>query len=158
MAVLQLLFSTTRKPFSGLIRMATWSRWSHVALVTEAHVIEAVALGGVRQVATAYAIQHTSDYCLVDLPVRNAQAIIDAARSQIGKPYDWTAVAGLGFHRDWQEEGSWFCSELIAWAAAQAGEPWFRQEALHRVTPQHLWMLSPERGFTEAQRLKSTRC
>ncbi|KAF1054736.1 MAG: hypothetical protein GAK43_00685 [Stenotrophomonas maltophilia] len=99
---IQLLFSTTRHPFSGLIRAATWSRWSHVALVAGPHVIEAVALGGVRQVSKAYAIQRASEYCLVDLPAHNAQAIIDAARSQIGKPYDWTAVAGLGLHRDWQ--------------------------------------------------------
>lgn len=144
---IQLLFSTTRHPFSGLIRAATWSRWSHVALVAGPHVIEAVALGGVRQVSKAYAIQRASAYCLVDLPARNAQAIIDAARSQIGKPYDWTAVAGLGLHRDWQEDDSWFCSELVAWAADQAGEPWFRPEALRRITPQHLWMLSPERGL-----------
>ncbi|EOE2603210.1 YiiX/YebB-like N1pC/P60 family cysteine hydrolase [Pseudomonas aeruginosa] len=144
---IQLLFSTTRHPFSGLIRAATWSRWSHVALVAGPHVIEAVALGGVRQVSKAYALQRASEYCLVDLPAHNAQAIIDAARSQIGKPYDWTAVAGLGLHRDWQEGDSWFCSELVAWAADQAGEPWFRPEALRRITPQHLWMLSPERGL-----------
>lgn len=143
---IQLLFSTTHHPFSGLIRVATWSRWSHVALVAGPHVIEAVALGGVRQVSKAHAIQRASGYCLVELPAHNAQAIIAAARSQIGKPYDWTAVAGLGLHRDWQEDDSWFCSELVAWAADQAGEPWFRPEALRRITPQHLWMLSPERG------------
>lgn len=142
---IQLLFSTTHHPFSALLRAATWSRWSHVSLVAGPHVIEAVALGGVRQVSKNYAIQRASDYCLVDLPAHKPQAIIDAARSQIGKPYDWTAVAGLGLHRDWQEEDSWFCSELVAWAAEQAGEAWFRPEALRRITPQHLWMLAPER-------------
>lgn len=147
MGNIQLLFSTTRHPFSGLIRAATWSRWSHVALVAGPHVIEAVALGGVRQASKAYAIQRASDYCLVDMPTHNAQAIIDAARSQIGKPYDWTAVAGLGLRRDWQEDDSWFCSELVAWSADQAGEPWFRPDALRRITPQHLWMLSPKRGM-----------
>lgn len=147
MGSIQLLFSTTRHPFSGLIRAATWSRWSHVALVAGHHVIEAVALEGVRQVSKAYAIERASAYSLVELPARNPQAVIDAARSQIGKPYDWTAIAGIGLRRDWQEEDSWFCSELVAWAADQAGEPWFRQEALRRVTPQHIWMLSPERGL-----------
>lgn len=147
MESIQLLFSTTRHPFSGLIRAATWSRWSHVALVAGPHVIEAVALGGVRQVSRGYALQRASEHCLVDLPAHNAQAIIDAARSQIGKPYDWTAVAGLGLHRDWQEDDAWFCSELVAWAADQAGESWFRPEALRRITPQHLWMLSPERAL-----------
>ncbi|WP_339079021.1 YiiX/YebB-like N1pC/P60 family cysteine hydrolase [Pseudomonas sp. TMP9] len=147
MGSIQLLFSTTHHPFSGLIRAATWSRWSHVSLVAGGHVIEAVALEGVRQVSKDYAIQRASAFSLVDLPARNPQAIIDAARSQLGKPYDWTAVAGLGLHREWQEDDSWFCSELVAWAADQAGEPWFRLEALRRITPQHLWMLSPERGL-----------
>jgi len=143
MSRVQLMFSTTRHAFSTLIRAATWSRWSHVALVAGPHVIEAVALGGVQQVSKAHAIQRASDFRIVDLPAANPQAIIAAARSQIGKPYDWTAIAGLGLHRDWQEDDSWFCSELIAWAAAEAGESWFRCEALRRVTPQHLWMLPP---------------
>lgn len=115
-------------------------------MVSGPHVIEAVAQGGVRQVSLDYAIGRASDYRLVNLPARDPQAIIDAARSQLGRPYDWTAVVGLGLHRDWQEDDAWFCSELVAWAAAQAGEPWFRESALRRITPQHLWMLSPERG------------
>lgn len=147
MGRIQLMFSTTHYPFSGLIRAATWSRWSHVALVAGHHVIEAVALEGVRQVSKAYAIERASAYSLVDLSARNPQAIIDAARSQLGKPYDWTAIAALGLRRDWQEDDAWFCSELVAWAADQAGEPWFRPEALRRITPQHIWMLSPERGL-----------
>lgn len=150
MGSIQLLFSTSRYPFSTLIRAVTWSRWSHVALVAGPHVIEASALEGVRQISKSYAISHALDYCLVDLPARDPQAIIDAARSQIGKPYDWTAIAGLSLHRDWQEEDSWFCSELVAWAAAQAGEVWFRPDALRRVTPQHLWMLPPYQEMCQA--------
>ncbi|MDG9783723.1 YiiX/YebB-like N1pC/P60 family cysteine hydrolase [Metapseudomonas otitidis] len=144
MATVQLLFTRRRHPFSGIIRAATWSSWSHVALVDGSHVIEAVALQGVREVPRPLAVQNASAHCVVDLPARNPGAIIDAARSQVGKPYDWSAIAGLGLRRDWQEDDAWFCSELVAWAAAQAGEPWFRQEALRRVTPQHLWMLAPE--------------
>ncbi|MDD2105723.1 hypothetical protein CMV24_15000 [Pseudomonas plecoglossicida] len=143
MSSIQLLFTTTRMPLSALIRAATWSRWSHVALVDGPNVIEAVALGGVRQISKNHAMSQATDYCLVDLPARYPQAIIDAARTQLGKPYDWTGIVGLGLHRNWQEEDSWFCSELVAWAAAETGEAWFRSDALRRVTPQHLWMLPP---------------
>lgn len=143
MASIQLMFSTTNKPFSAVIRAATWSRWSHVALVSGNHVIEATAWSGVRQVSKAHAVNQTADYCLVDLPARSPDSIIDAARSQLGKPYDWTGILGLGFHRNWQEDDSWFCSELVAWAAAESGETWFRAEATRRITPQHLWMLPP---------------
>lgn len=143
MSSVQLMFSTTRSPFSALIRAVTWSRWSHVALVDGQYVIEAAALEGVRQALTRDVIKRSAQHCLVDIPARNPGAVIEAARSQLGKPYDWRGIVGLGMHRNWQEEDSWFCSELVAWAAAEAGETWFRPEALRRVTPQHLWMLPP---------------
>ncbi|MDH0894341.1 MULTISPECIES: YiiX/YebB-like N1pC/P60 family cysteine hydrolase [unclassified Pseudomonas] len=145
----RLLFSTTQLPFSLLIRAVTWSQWSHVALVDidAGTVIEAAAGHGVREVRLEDAIARASSYQLVDLPSRNPVAIITAARSQIGKPYDWSAIAGIGMHRDWQEEDAWFCSELVAWAAAAAGEEWFRCSALRRVLPQHLWMLPPQQGL-----------
>ncbi|MCU1718681.1 YiiX/YebB-like N1pC/P60 family cysteine hydrolase [Pseudomonas sp. 5P_3.1_Bac2] len=139
----RLLFSTSRYPFSLLIRASTWSRWSHVALVDADRVIEATALAGVRETTLAHAIARASDYCLVDLPAADAPAVIAAARSQLGKPYDWSAIAGLGLHRDWQDDDAWFCSELVAWAAHQGGARWLRPEALRRATPQHLWMLAP---------------
>ncbi len=34
--------------------------------------------------------------------------------AQLGKPYDSTAILAFAFGRDWQEEDSWFCSELVA--------------------------------------------
>jgi hypothetical protein len=61
----------------------------------------------------------------------------------VGKPYDLTALFGLLMRRDWQEEDRWFCSELVGWAFAQGGSPLFRADALHRITPQNLWMLAP---------------
>ncbi|MNF95265.1 hypothetical protein D3C84_780070 [compost metagenome] len=105
--------------------------------------IEATPFYGVRRVKLGEAIGQASDSALVELPARNPHRIIEAARSQLGKPYDWTAILGLGLRRDWQERDAWFCSELIAWSAAEAGEPWYRCESLRRVTPQHLWMLPP---------------
>lgn len=143
MGAVQLLFSTNRQPGSQLIRAATWSRWSHVALVDGDTVIEATVLHGVRRGSAVAAIARASRCALVALPSRAPAAVIAAAASQLGKPYDWTAIIGLGLRRDWQEEDAWFCSELVAWAFQQAGEPLFRAECLRRVTPQHLWMLAP---------------
>lgn len=143
MSAIQLLFSSSGSPMGALIRAATWSRWSHVALVANGEVIEATPFYGVRQIKLKDAISRASDSALIELPARDPQRIIEASRSQLGKPYDWTAVLGLGLRRDWQERDAWFCSELIAWSAAEAGEPWYRCESLRRVTPQHLWMLPP---------------
>lgn len=38
---------------------------------------------------------------------------------QIGKPYDFTAIAGFIAGRDWRQQDSWICSELAA-AALEA--------------------------------------
>lgn len=127
---------------SLLIRLVTWSNWSHVALVDGDEVIEAVRKG-VRATKLARVIAAHSACQIVEFPVGDevAAAIIQAARSQIGKPYDVTALVGMLAHRDWQNGDRWFCSELAAWSFAHAGAPLFRPGALYRVTPQHLWML-----------------
>lgn len=41
-----------------------------------------------------------------------AEAYYEFVKSQIGKPYDTTAIAGFIAGRNWLEEDSWFCSEL----------------------------------------------
>lgn len=143
MSTVRLLFSTTRLPLSVAIRAATWSRWSHVALVDGAFVIEAVTLHGVRRAPLADAIARASAHALVDLPARDPAAILAAAASQLGKPYDYTALLGLALRRDWQSPDAWFCSELVAWSFQAAGQPLLRGEVVRRVTPQHLWMLPP---------------
>lgn len=143
MSTIRLLFSTSAHPFSALIRAVTWSRWSHVSLVDGDTVIEARALKGVVRTPLSEALCRAKAYSLVDLPCRDPAVVIAAAAGQIGKPYDYLAVLGLGLRRDWQDDGSWFCSELIAWASDRAGQPLFRADSLRRVTPEHLWMLSP---------------
>lgn len=143
MGTIRLLFSTTGHPMSAAIRIGTWSDWSHVAIIDGGDVIEAAALAGVRRGPVVHAIDRARHSVIVELPCRDPQAVIAAAASQIGKPYDYTAILGLGLRRDWQEDDAWFCSELVAWAFQHAGVPLFRAECLRRVTPQHLWMLAP---------------
>ena len=98
----------------------------------------------VRVAPLAKVIAAHSAHIIVDLPCYSPAEVINAARSQIGKPYDLTALFGLLMHRDWQEDDSWFCSELVAWAFSRGGSPLFRREVMHRITPQHLWILAPE--------------
>lgn len=79
---------------------------------------------------------------LANVHMRDAEAIIAAVRSQIGKPYDWTGFGGFVFRsRNWQEDDSWFCSELVAWAFEQGGSPLFTPGISWRITPQHLYQL-----------------
>lgn len=146
MDTVTLLFSTTSSPFSWLIRLLTWSRWSHVSVVDGATIIQAHALHGVIRTPLAEAIANDKESKLVRFKCNNPTAVIAAAASQIGKKYDWTALIGFMLRRDWQEDDSWFCSELAAWAFQQAGTPLLRPEALHRVTPENLWMLPDDQN------------
>ena len=139
---MRVLFCTSKLPGAVLIRAITWSDWSHVALLDGDEVIEAT-WPVVRVAPLAEVIAAHSAHVIVDLPCSDPAAAIAAARTQAGKPYDLTALFGLLMHRDWQEDDRWFCSELVAWAFAQGGTTLFRPEAMHRITPQHLWMLAP---------------
>ncbi len=147
MPLVRVLFTRRHHPGSLAIRAFTWSVWSHVDLVDERGaaplLIGAVAPEGVVVQPLAERLAHASRAALVEFQVHDRNAVLDAAASQLGTPFDWLGCAGIALRgRDWQEPDSWFCSELIAWAFGVAGEPLFREEMVGRVTPQHLWMLA----------------
>ena len=144
MSAVRLLFTRRHHPGSAMIRVATWSKWSHVDLIDGDSVIGAVAPHGVERERLNARLAAASHAAVMTIPCEDAAAVISAASSQIGRPYDWLGVLGIGLHRDWQEADRWFCSELAAWAFQATGQPLFRADALHRVTPQHLWMLPYE--------------
>lgn len=156
MDTINLVFSRSHNPGSLLIRLLTWSTWSHVALIDGDQVIEAV-WPRVREISLDEFKSLHSATEIVSLLCYDEKAIIAAARSQIGKPYDWTAVIGIGLHRDWQEDDSWFCSELVAWAFAKARNALFRTDRMRRVTPENLWMLAPYRPTQENQQSRLER-
>lgn len=146
MRTVPLLFSTSNKLGSLIIRANTWGKWSHVAGIDEERneVIEAV-WPRVRVMPLDKWLAAHPRHVVSYMPAANPRAVIETARSQIGKPYDLWGALGLGLHRDWQEPDAWWCSELWGWAFAEGGTPLFRGESMHRVTPEHLWMLSPAR-------------
>lgn len=59
------------------------------------------------------------------------------------KPYDWRAIVSFAFgERDWQENDSWFCSELMV-AAGKAAGLWNFTEQVHidRIDPGAAYLL-----------------
>lgn len=134
----QVLFTRSHALGSVLLRTALWSPWSHCALVDGDTVIEAAAFDGVRASPLADLLAHATKAAMIVLP-GEPEKVIAAARSQIGKPYDWAGVLGFGFRRRWQDDDAWFCSELVAWAFAEAGTPLFREHAW-RITPRDIYI------------------
>jgi hypothetical protein len=67
--------------------------------------------------------------------------------TQLGKPYDKTAIVAFAFHRDWQEEDSWFCSEMQA-AALLASKflPNPLSEVANVITPRDCLLIASPWG------------
>lgn len=66
-----------------------------------------------------------------------AQAAIDFAREQLGKPYDYGGVISWSWGAGWQDSRRWFCSELTAAALAHAGI--IAAPKAHRISPGDLY-------------------
>lgn len=142
-----LLFSRSNKIGSRLIRAATWSEYSHVDLILPSGMLIGALID--RGVCEYPLTERLSVSTKTEIRRVGADEVVVAEflRSQIGKRYDFTALLGLTFHRDWQEDSRWFCSELLAAGIEHAGVSVVRKSA-NRVTPQNLlespMLLTPE--------------
>lgn len=126
-------------PISPLIRAVTWGTYSHFDFVLpDGQLLGALMFKGVVIHDPSSNYLRCDRFELVGAPV----TVYDAALSQLGKPYDWTAVIGVGLHRDWDTEEAWDCSELGLWACYRAGYIPLRSAHLNRVVPDH-WLFSP---------------
>ena len=47
--------------------------------------------------------------------------------AQIGKPYDWNAIAAMGLPFLRSSSNGWFCSELVFYALSSVGLPLLRE-------------------------------
>lgn len=118
---MQLIFTRSRSPFGALIRAFEGGQWDHVAVVDGDNVIEATALHGVRHRPRADLLADRPQHQVVHVDLPDERAALKFARSQVGKPYDWTAILGFLLWRDWSKTRRWYCSELAAQACAAGG-------------------------------------
>lgn len=138
---MKLMFCSSNLIGALLIKVVTWSKWSHVAiLIDDDTAIEAVH-PKVRYVSVAELKAKYKSWCIVDVPVDDEAAAIAYAKSQISKPYDYTALIGIFFHRDWGDPSDWYCAELAASTIVNGGKKLFRRKFISRIVPQHLWMM-----------------
>jgi uncharacterized protein YycO len=74
---------------------------------------------------------------VMNLPATPAQdaAFYGFLQSQVGKPYDTTAIFAFMFNRDWRAPDSWICSELQAAACEVAGITPPLYLAANKITP-----------------------
>jgi len=130
-----LQFSTTPDLASKFIRMMCHSPFSHVDIMLENGLLGASdcpmcphILGNPRGIALRpFDYYHFQIRRRAVIKTDKADAILAAAMSQIGKPFDTGAVKlrtflnDKPFSRDWRDTGKWFCSEWAAWSFEQGG-------------------------------------
>lgn len=149
---IKILFGCGQLPGALAIRGYTWSDWSHTALlfdessvVETPEIIEAVAFKGVVKATLPEFLKRYKYVAYVTIEVTETQyrEALALARTQLGKGYDYFAIAGILFRRDWHRPDRWICSELCPWVLEQIGVPVIRTDnKLNRVVPQHLWLLN----------------
>jgi uncharacterized protein YycO len=136
---MKILFSRRNNIGSWLIRLVTWSEWSHVEILNNG-LIGANAPEGVLVTSYTKRYKTASEMYIMNIPCDDDKAI-KWAYTQIGKQYDWFGVLGLWWHRNWQDDRRWWCSEFVAMALKVGGNLPFDTSSIKRITPQHLWML-----------------
>ncbi len=142
-------FSTQDTLASAAIRWQTWSDWSHFDWVLPAGTLyTGPDVGGLRRgesIGGRWLGARAEGGVLPRVPYPVARSVrlalnipteaLTFTLAQIGKPYDWTAIAGILVRRDWHEEDSWDCSEL----GAATVEPWVPVFGkFNRITPERL--------------------
>lgn len=145
---INLLFTRNKKIGSILIRGITWSEWSHVEIMTdEQTVIGANIPVGVVEVSLEERLSHCTEHQIVRVPVTEdiKRRVIEWARGQVGRPYDYLGLLSFFAKHDLNDDRSWFCSELVAAAFEHGGAPIFWPGSTYRITPQDIYMLPYER-------------
>jgi uncharacterized protein YycO len=119
---------------SWLIKIFTFSRWNHVAVLfedsldrDECSVIDVTLPSKVR-------ITRYKEFCIIypnheilDVKIPDEKAAYDFALAQLGKKYDWTGILGIVFqNRSWEKDDKWFCSELVEAICSAGGKRRFR--------------------------------
>ena len=141
---MKILYCRSKDPISWIIRVLTWSDWSHVVVLsTDNEKCYEARWPRVREATLAQVLANNTIVRAVNHHIISPQNAIEWCRSQVGKPYDIIALFGFILHRarNWQNPTKWFCSEFAAMAWEQGGSPFFRKDVVTRVTPQMLWMI-----------------
>ena len=140
-----LIFGEGTHPWiTPLIKVRSRSKYSHVAYVDPLSglIIEAAGGIGVRVVTHSEFIQKYPKWHTATMFVPDAQYTRQFMISQLGKPYDHSAIFGYLFSQNWNRKDAWTCTELIAAASGM-----HRSRTLFRVSPHDLFSITRPSKF-----------
>lgn len=139
---LEIRLVTDRTLASAAIRFLSWSDYSHVDFVMlDGRLLGAHLQDGVQIRPKNYGNFTKRLHKVVIVEEAVYSKVMRYAIEQIGKPYDKSGILNFGLHRNWREDDSWFCSELVAAAFEVGGLPLFSTSArANRITPRDIDM------------------
>lgn len=139
MQTIKIIFGRNNLPFSWLIRIVTWSRWSHCAVViNDDYVVEARAFKGVVITPLQEFIDRYNTHEFAELPVYDSVSnAYDRLGACIGMKYDYLAALGVLFRTGWNNSNAKDCSELLATISKM-----FREDKVSRITPEDIYRIS----------------
>lgn len=136
---MKVILGTNNKIGSLLVRLHTWSNWSHCGVIVNGdQVVEALASEGVVKNSLEDFKARYNVCKIIDIPHEGDYQY--KLLKQVGKPYDWGAILRFIFRGDWDDTDKWFCFELAAFASGI-----YNPKFIDRVTATHLLMLSEEK-------------
>jgi uncharacterized protein YycO len=113
---IKVIYGANWLPFSVLIRVVTFSRWSHCGLISECgqYVYESTFLKGVQRTPLADFKQRYKKTATGQMFCVSTAEAYRIAESKIGDKYDFLACFGILFKTGWGDASAWLCSEYVA--------------------------------------------
>jgi len=138
---ISLQFSTETNIGSRILHYYDHTWCSHVdAVLPNGGLLGAKGIGGVK-IRDGKRLAKTLVVELETTPEKRKR-FYDFCRDQIGKPYDFWGILAFAFNRNWRDDDSWFCSELISAALEYSGFFPYNICAAHsKITPQNLLLM-----------------
>lgn len=139
--MVRIAYSDSKGLISTVIKGFTWSKISHCGLLLpdDQFIDSQYAKGGVTIRPFSEFVAEENQVIVKEYP-NLSTAIYAAVISQQEKPYDLSALFGIPFRRNWQNDDKWFCSELLLWGSKQAGTPLLDKESW-RTFPSDLFQV-----------------
>lgn len=140
---LRILFTTSKLPLSPLIKLVTWSKYSHIAIIINDKWVMHSDFNGVHIEPLEDLLGRSKTYMIAEYECIDSQAMIDEGIKLLGRPYDYGALIGILIRRiELQDDSKYVCSEFPAALAEFTNQSFFCTDYLHRITPQH-WLMLP---------------
>jgi hypothetical protein len=121
--------------------------FSHSMNIIDGTAYEATMLHGCRAVPLGEAMRGVAVYQDMQVPVSDIEAAIEFGQAQVGKGYDFAALAlPILASENWADWSKWWCSELSFMQVAAGGTLMLDPNEQKRVTPDDLHQCNYPKG------------